>query len=357
MWPRRPPPAPPPPPEPPQAPPPPDLVDGWCAAQTFFWEHAYAGPRDFADAIQAMNEATSTVFVFDFDGDRVNLRPKPAEPWSGHKRVEYDNGVGRAALYLGLFQDLVADGLRIQAPVAMETHDIALYGDEAPVFCHQKLASARKMLLPDVDFFHHEWYAADFAEPPWSEKRPVACFAGSSTGGDVLSRRDVEEARSQRLRWALSALGRPQVEVHICDAVQCDGEDTAELLRSQPYFRPRMTWEEQLACRYLISVDGNGATCSRIVNALRSGSVLFKSDSVNRLYYFDGLRPYEHYVPVNDLNEVERAVEDLEAGRLSHEAITRAANRFFKEHLTRPAVQAYTRRLLERYASRVLGRP
>ena len=353
MWTRRRPPPPPPPAAPPSGP---DLVDGWCAAQTFYWEHAYTGPRDFTDAFRMMNEATSTVFLFDFDHDRVALRPKPAAPWSGHKRVEYDYGVGRAALYLDLFRGLVADGLRLTAPVAMETHDVALYGDEAPVFCHQKLASARKMLLPDIDFIHHQWYAADLPEPAWSDKRPVAGFAGSSTGGDVLTRRDVEGATSQRLRWALSALGRPAVEFHICDAVQCDGADTVELLRSQPYFRPRISWEAQLACRYLISVDGNGATCSRIVNTLRSGSVLFKSDSPHRLYYFDGLRPYEHYVPVNDLNEVERAVDDLEGGRLSHAAIIGAANRFFREHLTRPAVLDYTRRLLERYAARVLRR-
>ena len=253
-----------------------------------------------------------------------------------------------------LFQDLIDGGLRIRAPLALETHDIALHGDEAPVFCLQKLASSRKMLLPDVDFFHHGFYEIDFLEPPWPEKRPVATFAGSSTGGDVLSLPDVEIARSQRLRWALSALGRPQVEFEICDAVQCDSEETAALLRSQPYFHPRRTWEDQLACRYLISVDGNGATCSRVVNALRSGCVLMKSESVNRLYYFDGLRPWEHYVPVDDLNDVEQAIADLESGRLSHTAITRAANRFFEDHLTRPAVQDYTRRLLERYAARVM---
>ena len=330
------------------------VVDRWCADQTWYWEHAYAGPRDFTDAFRAMNEATSTVFLFDFDGDRVDLRPKPAEPWSGHKRVEYELGQGRAALYLALFRRLVEGGLRIRGPVAMETHDTALYGDEAPVFCHQKLASARKMLLPDADFMHQGWYEAGVEEPAWADKRPVAAFAGSSTGGDVLSRRDVEEARPQRLRWALSALGRPQVDFRICDDVQCDGEETAALLRAQPYFGPRMSWEAQLENRYLISVDGNGATCSRVVNALRSGSVLLKSDSPHRLFYFDGLRPFEHYVPVNDLNEVEAVIADLESGRLSAAAITAAANRFFRELLTRPAVEAYTRRLLERYAERVL---
>ena len=328
----------------------------WCANQTFYWEHAYTGSRDFIDAVTRMNAETSTVFVFDFQGAEVALRPKSAEPWTGHKRAEYEIGVARTRLYLDLFRELVEGGMRIDAPVLVETHDIALYGDEAPVFCFQKLASSRKMLLPDIDFFHHEWYEAGFIEPPWSEKRAAAGFAGSSTGGNVLSRRDVETARSQRLEWALSALGRPQIDVFIADAVQCDSEATAEFLRAQPYYRPRMSWEAQLAYRYLISMDGNGATCSRVVNTLRSGGVLLKSLSPYRLYYFDGLRPFEHYVPIADLNEAERAVEDLESGRLSPAAIIAAANRFFDENLTRPRVLAYTRRLLERYAREVLGR-
>ena len=347
MWFRR-------PPVPPPAAAEPDLIDGWCAAQTLYWEHAYAGPRDFTEAVRRMNADTSTVFVFDFDGAEVTLRPKPAAPWTGHKRLEYDLGVDRCRTYLQLFESLVEGGMRIRAPVLLETHDIALYGDEAPVFCFQKLASSRKMLLPDIDFMHHEWYAAGFVEPSWEDKRPAAGFAGSSTGGNVLSRADVETARPQRLQWALSALGRPQVDVFICDAVQCDSEETAALLRGQPYFRSRMAWEAQLAYRYLISMDGNGATCSRVVNTLRSGSVLFKSLSPNQLYYFSGLKPFEHYVPIGDLNEAEQAIDDLETGRLRPGAITAAANRFFDTYLTRPAVEDYTRRLLERYATRVL---
>lgn len=351
MWPRR---ARRPPPPPPEPAPARELIDGWCAAQTYYWERAYTGPRDFTEAVRRMNAETSTVFVFDFEGAGVTLRPKPPDPWIGPKRLEYEVGASRAQLYLDLFEELVADGMRITGPVLLETHDIALYGDEAPVFCFQKLASSRKMLMPDIDFFHHEWYAAGFIEPDWDGKRPAAVFAGSSTGGNVLSRTDVETARPQRLQWALSALGRPQVDVFICDAVQCDSEDTAALLRAQPYFRDRMAWEAQLAYRYLISMDGNGATCSRVVNTLRSGGVLLKSLSPNRLYYFDGLKPFEHYVPIADLNEAEAAIADLEEGRLDPAAITAAARRFFDTYLTRPAVQDYTRRLLERYAARVL---
>lgn len=340
---------------PPPAPSPHDPIDGWCAAQTFHWEHAYAGARDFADGFRLMNEATSTVFLFDFDGDRVSLRPKRRDPWvGGHKALEYDVGVARSALYLDLFRSLLDRGMRIRATVAVETHDMELYGDEAPVFCFQKVAASRKMLLPDPDFFHQGWYAAGFVELAWADKQPTAGFAGSSTGGGLLSRDDVVGSRPQRLEWALSALGRPTVDVFICDAVQCDSEETADLLRAQPYFRPRLSWEAQLAHRYLISVDGNGATCSRVVNTLRSGSVLLKSLSPNRLYYFDGLKPFEHYVPIDNLNDAERAIADLETGRLSHAAITAAANRFFDAHLTRPAVERYTRRLLERYAARVL---
>ncbi len=334
------------------------VVEAWCADQTRYWEHAYAGPRDFTEGFRRMNEETSTVFLFEFEADRVDLRPKSREPWSGsHKGVEYDVGAARSQLYLDLFRRLVAAGMRLRATVAVETHDMELYGDEAPVFCFQKQVSSRKMLLPDIDFFHHDWYQAGFVEPPWRDKRPAAGFAGSSTGGGLLTREDVSTSRPQRLQWALSALGRPAVDVFICDAVQCDSDETAELLRAQPYFRAHMPWPEQLAYRYLISMDGNGATCSRVVNTLRSGSVLLKSPSPHQLYYFGGLKPFEHYVPIDNLNDVEQAIADGESGRLDALAIVAAANRFHDAHLTRPAVERYTRLLLERYAERVLRAP
>ena len=81
-----------------------------------------------------------------------------------------------------------------------------------------------------------------------------------------------------------------------------------------------------------------------------SNSVLVKYDSDHILYYFDGMRPWVHYVPVSRDNDVE-AVIDLEARDPEPFAtIAAAGRRFAARYLTRAAVVEYMRLLLIFYA-------
>lgn len=110
-----------------------------------------------------------------------------------------------------------------------------------------------------------------------------------------------------------------------------------------------MSWDEQLMSRYIISIDGNGATCSRVVYALKSNSILFKVNSIYNLYYFDGLKPYEHYIPIDSISDVGINIENIESGKISHKHIVSSANSFYQNYLTRKGVERYTRKLLEKY--------
>ena len=334
----------------------PDLVDDWAASQTHFWEHVYAGQRTFGCAMQGLSDTCPTVFVFDFDGDHVSIRDKPSSNFTDRERGLFEDCALRAEKYLWLFRQVILSGMRIHVPIAFDVYDISLHGADVPIFCFQKDAANRNILLPDIDFFWHGWYERTYNEALWSEKQPIAFFAGSSTGGDLLSLDDVRYSRSQRLHWASSSINRPLVDIRICDAVQCDSIATDRELRDKPYFHPFIEWEDQLAFRYLISMDGNGATCSRVVNTLKSKSVLLKVSSSKNLYYFEGLKPYENYIPVRSISEVERAVTDMESGYIDHQKIILSANRFYTKYLSRSSVYRYTRKVLERYARQVINR-
>ncbi|WP_267389709.1 glycosyl transferase family 90 [Sphingomonas sp. GC_Shp_3] len=328
-----------------------DLTDVWCENQLSYWKEKAPLSREFGDTFAYLNSTTTSVFIFDFNENSVSLREKPSEHFSEPHLGVFRDSLQRAEAYLEFFQGLVAGGMRISAPVAFDVYDLSSYGETAPVFSFQKPVGSHSILMPDIDFLWRKWYEGSRGEKPWSRKLPTAVFAGSSTGGNLLTLEDVRHAKAPRLAWATAALDNPFVDFRICSAVQCDTPETVSELKSQPYFHPFMSWDEQLMSRYILSIDGNGATCSRVVYTLKSKSMLFKVNSTHKLYYFDGLKAYEHYIPIEDISDIEKNIRHVEDGIISSKKIVKSANIFYENYLTRKGVERYTRKLLELYSS------
>lgn len=326
-----------------------DLTETWCENQLSQWKEERPFSKRFLDTFNHLNETTTSVFIFEFSGNTVSLRKKPYEHLSEPHLGVFRDSLQRAEMYRGFFEGLIARGMRISAPVAFDVYDLSSHGETAPVFSFQKPVGSRSILMPDIDFLWHKWYEGSRSERPWPKKASLAVFAGSSTGGNLLTRDDIRHARAPRLFWAMSALTNPLIDFRICSAVQCDTPETVQELQSQPYYHNFMSWNDQLLCKYVISIDGNGATCSRVVNTLKSQSILLKIHSDNMLYYFDDLNPYEHYIPINDISDINKSIEGFESGALNYKQILKSANVFYKNYLTREGVERYTRRLLEQY--------
>ena len=112
---------------------------------------------------------------------------------------------------------------------------------------------------------------------------------------------------------------------------------------------PRIGWQEQAAHRFILSMDGNGAACSRVALALRWNSVLVKYNSPYLLYYFHGLEPWRHYLPVRRDPDVLDLIAGM-AGSADRDAeIADRSTQFARDHLNRRSATTYTAELLERY--------
>jgi hypothetical protein len=141
------------------------------------------------------------------------------------------------------------------------------------------------------------------------------------------------------------------VDVRLPSIVQCPSDEAREILLSRSFCqKPRLSREEQYRHRFLISIDGNGATCSRVALALASNSVLMKYQSPNVLYYFAALQPWVHYIPIARHADVD-AVLDMEAERPGRfAAIASQSRQFARSYLTRESALHYTAELLLLYA-------
>ncbi|HXR36956.1 MAG TPA: glycosyl transferase family 90 [Candidatus Binataceae bacterium] len=168
----------------------------------------------------------------------------------------------------------------------------------------------------------------------------------------TVSKEVVRNLTLPRLRAAVYFKDNPDVQFHLPRLVQCDSEETKDLLCAMGFGSDNwVDWRAQFGHRFIISMDGNGATCSRVFVTLRSNSVLLKYASPHQLHYFSGLIPWTHYIPIDSDEDVNQIVhiEQKCPGFFRH--IAEQGQAFANRYLTRWQAMKYTGWLLRMYAS------
>jgi hypothetical protein len=87
-----------------------------------------------------------------------------------------------------------------------------------------------------------------------------------------------------------------------------------------------------------------------VVAALQSNSVLVKYASEHRLYYFDAMVPWRHYIPVQDDEEVTKVLALCRQFPDLAPRIAADGKAFYRDHIGPEAVEAYMLELLRLYA-------
>lgn len=260
----------------------------------------------------------------------------------------------RAHRYLHHLREVVrSHRLAGSALVGVFLADYQLARPRAPVFCYQKPRGGRALLLPDIDLLTDDYCDTPdgrYDDPvPFADKRPQAIFVGSTTGTERLTLRDVETRANARLDAALFFREQADVTFHLPNIVQCDGPPTRAAIAALEVGGRRWSWAEQQGFRYMLSLDGNGATCSRVAAALHGHQVLAKYASPFQLYYFRGLEPWRHYVPINGHGDVLDLVAEATTAYRLHRRIAERSSAFAKRFLRRAPILGYSALLLSRY--------
>ncbi|QFG79588.1 hypothetical protein F6A13_13935 [Acidithiobacillus sp. 'AMD consortium'] len=191
-------------------------------------------------------------------------------------------------------------------------------GCDIPLLCYHKNTNNKTyILVPDFEIFEYNYYMQLNDETNINDKVNKAIFVGSTTGTNFEENRDcyntvdnILNDPSVRISAARFFNNNYNVTFKLPSIVQCDSSETEKFLRNQPYMQAqRMTWDQQYQNRYIISVDGNGPTCTRVALALLSNSVLMKYNSNWIVYYHRALIPYYNYFPVKNHDDIERLME------------------------------------------------
>ncbi|MFY9971579.1 MAG: glycosyl transferase family 90 [Roseiarcus sp.] len=320
-------------------------LHGWATREMAPWRLKGINRVETEAIFDRLNATTNWAALYRFHNGDVSLEPKPE---ASRSEMAYGH---RAIFYLEFFR-AVAETLpkNFSVTVCMTLDDVVADGFGAPIFCFQKKRRHRNPLLPDIEFLTNDFYRdSSFIDTvPYDKKIARAVFSGSTTGGHITP--GVARALSlPRLRAAGYFQGNERVDFRLPNIVHATPEAHA-ILETMPFCRkPLLDWKEQLQRRFILSIDGNGATCSRIVIALLSNSVLLKYDSDNTMYYFEGMQRWVHFVPITDDNDVENIIDMESREPTLFEQIAANGRKFVRTYLTRDAVLEYTRQLLTLY--------
>lgn len=325
------------------------MMHAWCLREIAPWQAKRLPFAAVRDEFARRNAANPMQFLFHIRGGEVTMAAKaPASP----DRIP----VWRPPMYLRFLGDVAQQYCPdLDTDLLIHVGDGGVVLDGIPVFVFQKPLGSNALLLPDVDFLQEDFYEgkpqyADHID--YAAKRCSAVFAGA-VSGVPLTAQVVRDRACPRLQSALHFRGNPAVDFRLPVIPKAVTGEPRDLLLQMGFGDPkdRLSYQQQFEHKFILSMDGFGATCSRLPITLQSNSVLLKYNSIHQLYYFDGLIPWLHYVPIASDAEVEDIVR-IEAARPgTFAAIVRQANAFAAAYLTRDAAMRYTARLLREYAA------
>ena len=111
---------------------------------------------------------------------------------------------------------------------------------------------------------------------------------------------------------------------------------------------------DHLKYKYLISIDGERCAWERLVWHLESNSLTLKLLSSQVQWFYKGLSPFVHYVPVKNESDLLKKVAWAEAHPLEVEHIIQNANSFVKDNLSIEDMYHYFLVLMQEYNKKLV---
>ena len=184
--------------------------------------------------------------------------------------------------------------------------------------------------IPDRHYFYCNYYhifRSFHRGIPFSEKQNKIVYAGRRDRGakyNFLKRRDID--MSQRNYFYSDAVPK--------DNIVCSIDWINDY--------------EMVNYKYILDIDGNASTWDGTAWKLNSGSVIMKSNSCWRQWFYDEYIPWVHYVPLeDDFSDIQEKFQWCEANQGKCEEIVKNAKALFQKIYRFHNVIDYTKSLLD----------
>jgi SAM-dependent methyltransferase len=163
-----------------------------------------------------------------------------------------------------------------------------------------------RFLIPDNVFISTKGYGPAreiyrTKHVPWSERKPVAFWRGTTTGiqrvpGDWRSLERIKLCELA-IRDDLAAL----IDAGISGVVQFDDPAIVQEIERSGLIRGFVPWQDWNQYKYHVDIDGNTNSWSAFFYRLLSGSPVLKVESAHGWlqWFYDRLVPWQNFIPVS----------------------------------------------------------
>jgi hypothetical protein len=183
---------------------------------------------------------------------------------------------------------------------------------------------------------------------PWERKTDLAFWRGSTTSG--FFQKDNWDLFSRGKLVLFSLLHPEEMDARFTSVVQCT-PDVPGLMRARGMIGKMVKKDAHLDYKYLIDVDGNSCTYERCFWVLLSNSLVLKQVTPNIQWYYGGLVPYVHYLPLKeDLSDLFEKINWAKEHDADARAMAERSTEFIKENLSTESIFQYMALLLTEYA-------
>jgi hypothetical protein len=230
-----------------------------------------------------------------------------------------------------------------------------------PIFVFAKsVRNSHQILIPDFTCFakkttSYAWTYSLFQKilnasqnSPWEDKIEQLIWRGATTGRHHTSE-NIGCSNARCKLCTLSQFHPSLINAQFTDISQLDSS-IASTFKKNYKLGDFLSPEEQINYKYLIALDGNTCTYPGMHWRLLSNSVVFKTATNQIQWYYAGLEPWVHYIPIEkDLSNLIPMIEWAKNHDSDAEKIAKQASLFAESYLSEEGIYQYLCHLLIEY--------
>lgn len=224
-----------------------------------------------------------------------------------------------------------------------------------PVLCHAKLKDFNNLILiPDHNSLSKNWKIQ--FDSILKENKKISWELKINKGfwrGGTNDRRYTEENFYGGPRIIISKLSKKYCGLIDAGITRSWSFQMEDLLKKEDLIKNHETIQKHLEYKYLPVLDGVMCTYPGFQWRLLSNCVCFKQNSNQIQWFYSALRPYEHYVPIeNDLSDLIEKIIWARNNDGKCRSISKNARDFALSNLTLEDIYVYLYMVLKQYSLR-----
>jgi hypothetical protein len=194
---------------------------------------------------------------------------------------------------------------------------------------------------------------------PWSQKSGKAVWRGSTTGAFYTTKnsKSLDHAAQHwrdvaRSKAALLSRARPDLLDAGFTNLHAQAEDAAvEEMAAENLTAGRLQYRELFGHKILLNLDGN-SVADRLPALMVGGSAVVKQESRDIEFWYQDMKPFEHYLPVrNDLSDLQDVLEVGLKNDTLLQLLAQNSRNLVLDRLSPHSMMCYWIRLLRMYSA------